>query len=71
MVAAKETFCKKIDVSGKRAIIRKNRVTQEMIAGFLDPVSGMFDEVARLDDEKDIDNFLAEYDLSVVMISNM
>lgn len=42
-----------------------------MIAGFLDPETGIFETAMEINDERDIDEFLEEYDLSVVMISKM
>ena len=52
-------------------MIRKNQATGEMIAGFLDPVTGAFEVAMEINDERDIDEFLDEYDLSDVMISKM
>ena len=52
-------------------MIRKNQSTGEMIAGFLDPETGIFETAMEINDERDIDEFLEEYDLSVVMISKM
>ena len=46
-------------------------MTGEMVAGFLDPETGAFDVVMEIEEEKDIDEFLEMYDLSVVMISKM
>ena len=51
--------------------IRKNQSTGEMVAGFLDPESGVFEVAMEITDERDIDEFLDRYDLSVVMISKM
>lgn len=42
-----------------------------MVAGFLDPITGAFEVAMEINDERDIDEFLEEYDLSVVMISKM
>ena len=52
-------------------MIRKNQSTGEMVAGFLDPITGAFEVAMEINDERDIDEFLEEYDLSVVMISKM
>ncbi len=52
-------------------MIRKNQSTGEMLAGFLDPISGAFEVAMEISDEQDIDDFIEEYDLSVVMISKM
>ena len=69
LVAKKEVT--KIDVANKKPLIRKNQTTGEMVAGFLDPETGVFDVVMEINEEKDIDDFLDFYDLSVVMISKM
>ena len=42
-----------------------------MVAGFLDPETGVFEVAMEIGDERDIDEFLDRYDLSVVMISKM
>ena len=67
LVAKKEAV--KIDVANKKPLIRKNQSTGEMVAGFLDPESGVFEVAMEITDERDIDEFLDRYDLSVVMIS--
>lgn len=69
LVAKKEVT--KIDVVNKKPLIRKSQTTGEMVAGFLDPETGAFDVVMEIEEEKDIDEFLEMYDLSVVMISKM
>ena len=69
LVAKKEVT--KIDVVNKKPLIRKSQMTGEMVAGFLDPETGAFDVVMEIEEEKDIDEFLEMYDLSVVMISKM
>lgn len=69
LVAKKEVT--KIDVLNKKPLIRKSQTTGEMVAGFLDPETGAFDVVMEIEEEKDIDEFLEMYDLSVVMISKM
>lgn len=69
LVAKKEVV--KIDVTNKKPLIRKNQSTGEMVAGFLDPESGVFEVAMEITDERDIDEFLDRYDLSVVMISKM
>ena len=61
----------KIDVANTKPLIRKNQSTGEMVAGFLDPESGVFEVAMEITDERDIDEFLDRYDLSVVMISKM
>ena len=69
LVAKKEA--EKIDVANKKPLIRKNQSTGEMVAGFLNPKSGVFEVAMEITDERDIDEFLDRYDLSVVMISKM
>ena len=69
LVAKKEAV--KIDVANKKPLIRKNQSTGEMVAGFLDPESGVFEVAMEITDERDIDEFLERYELSVVMISKM
>ena len=69
LVAKKEVS--KIDVVNKKPLIRKNQTTGEMVARFLDPETGVFEVAMEISDERDIDDFLDEYDLSVVMISKM
>ena len=69
LVAKKEVS--KLDVLNKKPLIRKNQTTGEMVAGFLDPETGAFEVAMEIDDERDIDEFLDRYDLSVVMISKM
>lgn len=69
LVAKKEAV--KIDVANKKPLIRKNQSTGEMVAGFLNPESGVFEVAMEITDERDIDEFLDRYDLSVVMISKM
>ena len=65
LVAKKEAV--KIDVANKKPLIRKNQSTGEMVAGFLDPESGVFEVAMEITDERDIDEFLDRYDLSVIM----
>lgn len=72
MLAVKrEEVTRGINVLNRKAIIRKNQLTGEMAAGFLDPATGDFETAMEITDEKDIDIFLETYDLSVVMISKM
>jgi hypothetical protein len=61
----------RIDILNKKPMIRQSLTTREMVAGFLNPVTGDFEVAMEIDDESDIDSFLDEYDLSVVMISKM
>ena len=71
MLLAKKDAHERINVRNKKPMIRKNTATGEMAAGFLDPQTGVFELVMEVNDERDIDTFLEEYDLSVVMISKM
>ncbi|MEE1258392.1 MAG: aspartate dehydrogenase [Lachnospiraceae bacterium] len=71
MVVAKEKVVKKIEIANKKPLIRKNHENGEMVAGFLDPETGVFEVAMEVGDERDIDEFLDRYDLSVVMISKM
>lgn len=70
LLAKKETY-ERINVLSKKPMIRKNTATGEMAAGFLDPQTGVFELALKINDERDIDRFLDDYDLSVVMISKM
>ena len=67
MLATKREVSQRIDILNKKPMIRKNQSTGEMVAGFLDPLTGGFEVVMDINDERDIDDFLEEYDLSVVM----
>lgn len=71
MVLARREVSERIEVLNKKPMIRKNRFTGEMLAGFLNPVTGAFEVVMEINDEQDIDDFIDEYDLTVVMISKM
>lgn len=71
MLVAKREVFKKADILGMKPIIRKSQSTGEMVAGFLNPETGDFQVAMEINDERDIDAFLEEYDLSVVMISKM
>lgn len=71
MLVAKREVSERIDILNKKPMIRKNQATGEMVAGFLDPHTGAFEIAMEINDERDIDEFLEEYDLSVVMISKM
>ena len=48
LVAKKEVV--KIDVANKKPLIRKNQSTGEMVAGFLDPESGVFEVAMEITD---------------------
>ena len=71
MLAARKEVSRRIDVLNKKPMIRKYQATEVMVAGFLDPETGIFEVAMEINDERDIDEFLEEYDLSVVMISKM
>lgn len=71
MLVASREVSKKSAIIGKKPIIRKNQATGEMVAGFLEPETGVFEVVMEINEDRDIDEFLDEYDLSVVMISKM
>lgn len=70
LVASREVSKKSANI-GKKPIIRKNQATGEMVAGFLEPETGVFEVVMEINEDRDIDEFIDEYDLSVVMISKM
>jgi hypothetical protein len=71
MLTANKQYSGKIDVQNKKPLIRRNKATREMVAGFLNPTTGEFEVARRISEEDDIDAFLDEYELSVVMISKM
>lgn len=71
MVVARREVSERIDILNKKPMIRKNQATGEMLAGFLNPLTGDFEVAMEINDEQDIDEFIDEYDLSVVMISKM
>ena len=50
LVAKKEAV--KINVANKKPLIRKNQSTGEMVAGFLDPESGVFEVAMEITDER-------------------
>lgn len=59
------------DYKRMKPLIRKNKSTGEMIAGFLDPVSGVYHTDMEVANDKDIDTFLDKYNLTVVMVSKV
>ena len=71
MLVAKREVFKKADITSMIPMIRQSQSTGEMVAGFLNPETGDFQVAMEINDERDIDAFLEEYDLSVVMISKM
>lgn len=59
------------DYKRMKPLIRKNKSTGEMIAGFLDPATNVYHTDMEIRNDKDIDTFLDKYDLSVVMVSKV
>ena len=49
------------DKSGKIPVIRSSICTGEQTAGFKDPVSGRFEEMMLLRDDRDLQEFLRRY----------
>lgn len=49
------------DKSGKIPVIRSSICTGEQVAGFKDAVSGRFEEMMLLRDDKDLAEFLQRY----------
>ena len=49
------------DKSGKIPVIRCSICTGEQVAGFKDPVSGKFQELMLLRDDRDYSEFLRQY----------
>jgi len=49
------------DKSGKIPVIRSSICTGEQVAGFKDTVSGRFEELMLLRDDKDLAEFLQRY----------
>ena len=49
------------DRAGKIPVIRSSICTGEQVAGFKDPVSGKFDELMLIRDERDFQEFLRRY----------
>jgi hypothetical protein len=71
MLTAKKKVTGRIDVLNKKPMIRQNQTTGEMVAGFLNPLTGEFEVAREINEESDIDAFIEDYDLSVVVISKM
>lgn len=53
----------------KVAMLKKDQATGQTVAGFLNKDTGVFEVVKEIATDKDIDQFMDEYDLSVVMVS--
>lgn len=49
------------DKTGKIPVIRSSICTGEQVAGFKDAVSGKFEELMLIRDEKDLAEFLSQY----------
>lgn len=56
---------------GKIPRIYKNMLTGEMEAGFINPDTNEFEKERDLYSEKDVDKFMDDFNLCVVMISKM
>ena len=52
----------------KKAVIRSDIKTGIKVAGFMDFITKEFDEIMTIQNNQDIDNFMEQYDLSVVEI---
>ena len=66
-------FHKKIKVIGYdkdnlKPVIRSSICTGEKVAGFRDVNTGKFTEIMLIRDNKDMDEFLTKYDISVAEI---
>ena len=54
-----------------KPFIKRNATTGEMIAGFLNLMTGEFKPEKEITNEIDIDDFLEEHELTLVLISTM
>ena len=52
------------DKSGKIPVIRASICTGEQVAGFKDPVSGKFQELMLIRNDRDLQEFLEQYQVS-------
>lgn len=52
------------DKTGKVPVIRSSICTGEQVAGFKDPVSGKFQELMLIRDDRDLQEFLEQYQVS-------
>ena len=52
-----------------KPIVRKNGVTGEMVAGFLDTTTGVFNAETEIQSDKDMDDFMEKHDITVLLIS--
>ena len=64
----KKTKVIEYDRENLKPVIRSNICTGERVAGFRDVNTGKFSEVMLIRDNKDMDEFLTKYDISVVEI---
>ena len=56
------------DRENQKPVIRSSICTGERVAGFQDVKTGKFMEVMLIRDNKDLDKFLEDYDISVAEI---
>lgn len=56
------------DKENQKPVIRSSICSGEKVAGFRDPNTGKFTEVMLIRDNKDMDEFLTKYDISVAEI---
>lgn len=52
------------DTTGKVPVIRSSICTGEQVAGFKDPVSGKFQELMLIRNDRDLQEFLEQYQVS-------
>ena len=57
----KKVVVSSYDKSGKIPVIRSSICTGEQVAGFKDAISGKFEELMLLRDDKDLAEFLQRY----------
>lgn len=56
------------DKSGKAPVIRCSICTGEQVAGFKDPISGKFEELMLIRDDRDLSEFLRRYQVEKIEI---
>jgi hypothetical protein len=49
------------DKTGKIPVLRSSICTGEQVAGFKDPVTGKFDDLMLIRNDKDLNTFLSQY----------
>ena len=59
---------KTFDVEGWKPVIYRNIVSGKQMAGFKEPCTGEFMEVMQIHNNKDMDEFLEAYDISIAEI---